>query len=355
MRIAHHLLLQLSVLVISAGAATGQSFSYRPLPVGSSLAGSKSQDALLFRTRPDEHAPIGVLGERREESGEWTFSYRYSRYYRSGLANGKGDVTEADAFAEGYTSVPRRFAREEHLLSALYGVTEGLSLLMTLPWINKEMSLVSPDTPEAELRSTGLGDVRVTGLYGLWESESSEFNLDIGVSLPTGSRDERQPIPGGDGTSIKLPYDMQLSSGTVDVIPGISFTQREEITSWGLQAKQTLRHEKNSDGYKLGNETNISTWVSRRLRENIAGSLRCAYEHKSKITGRDPQIDANLSPAHDPRRHGGDMISIFGGVHYTKPGGHTFSAEVGGPIWKDLNGPQLELDIVYVLGWRLSF
>ena len=31
------------------------------------------------------------------------------------------------------------------------------------------------------------------------------------------------------------------------------------------------------------------------------------------------------------------------------------AGEFGGPIFQDLNGPQLETDIIYRVGWQFSF
>ena len=62
---------------------------------------------------------------------------------------------------------------------------------------------------------------------------------------------------------------------------------------------------------------------------------------------------AKSSPS--PAAQGGDRLHFFLGVNHTHPGGHRFAGELGGPIFQDLNGPQLETDIIYRIGWQFSF
>ena len=114
-------------------------------------------------------------------------------------------------------------------------------------------------------------------------------------------------------------------------------------------------YTENSDDYGLGNETRATAWVARQFRPDLSGSLRIAWEHLGDYTGADPRLDPNVGPSMDPAAQGGDRLHIFLGVNYTHPGGHRFAGEMGGPIFQDLNGPQLETDIIYRIGWQFSF
>jgi hypothetical protein len=305
--------------------------------------------------RADLHGPIGVMGEHPVSEGAWQFSYRYERQDYGGLLDGKSELSEQDVFDEGYTRTPSDMTRETHLLTALYGYSEQLSVLITIPWISTEMNFDTDSGGSFDARTIGMGDVQLSGLYRLREKGDGGLHLNLGVSLPTGSHDEAQALPGSGGNTVKLPYPLQLGSGTVDVRPGLTWVHLDDETSWGTQLLQTLRFTENSDGYGIGNETRATAWVARQFREDLSGSLRIAWEHIDDYSGQDDSLDPDLGPSQDPNAQGGDRLHFFLGVNYTHPGGHRFAGEMGGPIFQDLNGPQLETDIIYRIGWQFSF
>jgi hypothetical protein len=244
---------------------------------------------------------------------------------------------------------------ETHWIHALFGYDSSTSLLLTLPFLNNEVTMREELGQAYELRSTGMGDLKIAALFQFGHEEDEALHAQLGVSLPTGSRDERGITPLSGGISEKLPYSLQLSSGTVDLIPGITYVKRHESTSLGFQAKEIVRFTENSDDYQLGNVALISAWVSRVFKDDVSGSLRLGYRHEGRIKGQDAGIDPNLSPLHDPSSQGGDSVTVWAGVNYIETGGHSFGFELGGPLWQDLNGPQLERDISYGLGWHYSF
>ncbi len=331
-------------------------FSQLPtlLALSATLIGS-SAAAQEWTDRPDAYAPIGITGDRMSPVGNWAFSYQHTRTDGSGLLSGRGSLTSGDVFAAGYAAAPKNTVREQHLLSALYGYDQDTSIAITLPWLNNEITMSNGSGGDYNLRSTGMGDLTLTGLFAMEHRDDEKFHLQCGLSLPTGSRDERGATPFSGSGSEKLPYILQLSSGTVDLSPGVTYIRYHEQTSLGAQAIQTLRFTENSDDYQLGNETQLNAWVSRTFRENLSGSLRLGYHHLGHMRGQDGDINPNESPLHDPSSQGGDRCTAYAGLNYTQPGGHSFGFELGGPLWQDLNGPQVEHDISYSLGWRISF
>ena len=49
-------------------------------------------------------------------------------------------------------------------------------------------------------------------------------------------------------------------------------------------------------------------------------------------------------------------VSLFAtGFDSPYPIADRFAGEIGGPIFQDLNGPQLETDVIYSIAWRFSF
>ena len=68
-----------------------------------------------------------------------------------------------------------------------------------------------------KMESNGICDLKIAGLYDLaqWDS-GRRIHLNIGLSVPTGSIDEKK----SDGSI--LGYGMQLGSGTWDFRPAIT-------------------------------------------------------------------------------------------------------------------------------------
>jgi len=342
-------------LVLLAPTAEAQDETYPSLlvPFGFTLTPGARQELAVAEDRPDLLAPLGVIGAHFPQPEEWRFSYRYMRTQMEGLVDGSSDITPEQAFAQGYTSVPTEHVREEHLFSLDYGINERWGLSFTLPWLSNDMDFEASSGASFGSRTIGIGDFRATGMYSIITREDQRLHVSMGLSVPSGSHDETDTNPAGD--TVKLPYALQPGSGTLDLSPGISYSRLHEGTSWGAQLQTLLRVGDNSDGYTLGDTALLTSWVARRFREDLSGSLRVAYNHWQSIDGQDAALDPTVNPANDPGAQGGDRVDILLGLNYTIPGGHMFSAELGGPLFQDLNGPQLETDVIYSISWQISF
>lgn len=305
--------------------------------------------------RPDRHAPIGVNGVHPQTKGTWLFSYRHVRTERSDLMDRDGELSDQEVFDRGFAELPTKAVRGAHLFQALYGFDERFSFLATVPWISIHKDLETAGGEEFTTRTLGMGDVRLTGLYSLKRRDDEHFHLDLGVSLPTGSLDERDTTLTSGGKRVQLPYDMQLGSGTVDLYPGLTYFRLREDTSWGAQAVQTIRLGENSEHYTLGDETQVTAWVARLFKEDLSGSLRMTWLHTESIDGADPRLDPKRDPSSDPNAYGGERLDVFVGFNYTRPGGHRFAGEIGGSIYQELDGPQLKTGLMYLFGWQYSF
>lgn len=234
--------------------------------------------------RADSHAPIGVMGDHMHGAGEWMISYRYM--YMGMEANRIGDdEVSPETIA---TTVPNRFAgmpgqpptlrivptemdMQMHMLGAMYAPTDWLTLMAMGMYIDKEMEHVVFQGGMGTTRlgtftteASGLGDTKVSGLIRLYDDETHHLHLNAGLSLPTGSIDETDDIltPMNMRPTVRLPYPMQLGSGTFDALPGLTYTGHHDNLGWGAQWGSEIRLGRNDEGYALGDKHMLTAWGS---------------------------------------------------------------------------------------------
>ncbi|MDA7525656.1 hypothetical protein N8586_05265 [Verrucomicrobiales bacterium] len=93
----------------------------------------------------------------------------------------------------------------------------------------------------------------------------------------------------------------------------------------------------------------------------MSTSLRVTGKAWGDIDGRDEdlRLAASVVPTADPRRRGGEEIDLSLGINVKMPGrflsGQRLAAEIGVPIYRSLDGPQLITDWFFNLGWQWAF
>ncbi len=303
---------------------------------------------------PDEHAPLGVMGDHRHKTGQLMLSYRYARMEMDGNRDGTSSVSTAEVL-EDFMVSPLDMRMEMHMFGFMYGVNSDWTLMAMLPYVRKSMALITRGGVRFTTRSSGVGDIKLTGLYNLHDSGMDSHNrarhqtlLNIGVSLPTGETDEEDNTPAG---NIKLPYPMQLGSGTIDPILGITYTHLLDAWSWGTQAKTMLRFGKNNEGYRLGHEHTTTAWAAKNLSPRVSASLRLDGKFWGNVRGRDKDLNPMMVPTARADLRGGRRVDAMAGLNGILHG-HRISAEFGWPVYQDLDGPQLKTDYRFMVGWQ---
>lgn len=180
--------------------------------------------------RPDGHAPIGVMGDHVHRSGGWMLSYRYMRMEMDGNRDGSGRVS-ADTVLDDFMVTPTRMTMDMHMLGLMYAPGERLTLMALLPHKRLVMDHRTRLGGSFTTVSESIGDLALTALVRAWTGTDSELVLGAGLGAPTGSITERDTTPAGPNQ--KLPYPMQLGSGTWDLRPSLTWTQRLPGGSWG--------------------------------------------------------------------------------------------------------------------------
>ncbi len=347
-----------------------------------------NEEALLWSgARPDGHAPIGVMGEHTHNQGEWMFSYRYMRMHMEQTYDGDSVVDSRSALANPprgvapgggrYLVLPTDMETEMHMWGAMYGVSDNVTLSAMLPYIHRSMNHVRFDGLNFKTTSEGVGDLKLSSLIKVLDQNQQRVHFTLGISLPTGSITEEDAVPNAPPPlrnaatrSRRLPYPMQLGSGTVDFLPGITYLGQAENFSWGAQANGVIRFYENSEGYTLGDEFNSTAWAAYKWSDWVSTSFRLAGKVWTDVDGRDPSIgtplpgvvrgnNALVVPTADPEQRGGARIDAAWGVNVLIPHGffrnNRLAAEFSIPVYQNLDGPQLGSDWMFTTGWQWAF
>jgi hypothetical protein len=306
--------------------------------------------------RPDGHAPIGVMGDHVHGKGEWMLSYRYMFMSMDGNRDGTDDLTTSDVL-EDFMVTPEDMTMQMHMIGAMYAPTDNLTLMAMVPFVSKEMDHLTGMGTNFTTNSGGIGDIKFSGLYQLFNNNRQTVHLNLGFSVPTGSIDERDDTPAGE--DVILPYPMQIGSGTVDLRPGITYLGQTDNWSWGAQANTVLRLGENDRGYTVGNRYQLTGWAARKLNEELSVSLRLDGETWENYDGADSALNPDLIPTADPDLRGGTRLDLGIGLNVYLPESFLpegrLAAEFEFPIYQSLDGPQLETDWQLTLGIQSAF
>lgn len=243
------------------------------------------------------------------------------------------------------------------MLGIMYASSDKLTLMGMISQIEKEMKSQPRMGMNFTTQTRGVGDMKLSGLYKIWVQDDQQIHLNFGFNLPTGSIDERGNT--SMGANQKLPYPMQLGSGSVDLTPGITFQGKNEKYSWGAQLSSTLRLDENDNNYRLGNRTKMTGWFSALLTNWLSGSLRINAESWGNIHGADGELNPMMAQTANPSLQGGERIDLLAGLNFLGNHGllrgHRLSLEVGLPIYQKLDGPQMETDWTTAIGYQYAF
>ena len=305
-------------------------------------------------------APIGVMGDHLHPQGDWMVSYRYMHMDMEGSLEGSDHISNERIISptgENFLVTPTEMTMDMHMLGVMYAPTGNLTLMAMAPYIKNSMDHRTRMGTTFTTGSEGIGDVQLGALYGLIEWNAQHLHLNLRISAPTGSINEKDRTPMGRD---RLPYPMQLGSGTWDLVAGLTYGGREGKWAWGSQATGTVRlQDENDNDYRLGNRLDVTGWLVRDIAHGWNTSLRIDGQVWGDINGADPRLNKNIVPTADPDLRGGKRIDVLVGVNYVTKGGvhngHTFGIEAGVPAWQNLDGPQLKTRWTVMAGWQYSF
>lgn len=271
--------------------------------------------------------------------------YRFGLMGMEGLRQGRSRISTAQVL-EQFPVTPEQMSMQMHMVE-LMTMTDRRNMLM-LMGSYKSLSMRHRTRMGTQFvtRSRGLGDLKLVWQHSPRGMMAPGTRYKLGLSLPTGSVSKRGRTPMNE--SAKLPYAMQLGSGTWDLILGAEREWGRGRTRWGVSLEGTIRTGRNSSGYRLGNELSAELW--RRLPLSNKSELRLSLMANAwqDIRGSDPELNSDLVPTAGPHIQGGTWLGA--GAQLTLVSRRGQGREEGLmlgielPLYQNLHGPQLERD-----------
>jgi len=326
------------------------------------------------------HAPIGVMGDHLHKKGELMLSYRYMRMDMGGNRIGRDSVSP-EVIA---TTIPNRFFgapmqpptlrvvpltmdMDMHMIGAMYAPTDWLTLMVmgmyqesTMDHVTFQGGMGTTRLGTFTTETSDFGDTSLTALLRVFDAGQHKMHVGIGVSLPTGTQSEEDQIltPMGGMPTVRLPYPMQIGTGTTDLLLNATYTGRASDMAWGAQYSGRIHNGSNDNDYRFGDRHQVSAWAGYGLADWISVSGRATAATVGRIDGQDTRIMGPVQTA-NPDFQGGETLTLSGGVNFLVTNGalqgNRFAIELGVPVWQDLNGPQMDTNWTLTAGWQLAF
>jgi len=251
-------------------------------------------------------------------------------------------------------------------LGVMYAPSNKLTLMLMQNFVKNEMDLMMrmmmmgnpmPMYTKFSTSSTGLGDLKLGGLYSIYAKGNNSIHLNASVSIPIGSSSEKDDTPMM--ANAKLPYRMQLGSGTYDVSLGATFKGNTETISWGVQPMFLFRTGTNDSGYTLGNNQQLTIWGAYKLSNSISLSARVLGINEQQISGVDSMLNPMMVPTANTKNYGGEKINTYFGCNISFPQtsflkDFRLGIEAGLPIYENYNGIQMDEELTFNLGLKYS-
>ncbi len=309
--------------------------------------------------------PAGVrFVHDRHEVGALSFGYQ-AQFTRQGGSLGEDATVAAEGCdAEGCRYAPRMMTMQMHMLMVNYQVREDLNLMLMPQYMSMDMGLRElanspPPRPGEHVHGAGThqsGSIGDTVIAAIWQPLAlSKLQVSLGLSAPTGKTDlEYRRQNQSDGGLMH--FDMQTGSGTWDLLPTLTWQDAFGAWNYGAQLSAVARLQKrNSSGYSLGDQWQLSTWLSHPLTSWLAGSARLTHTWRDEISGDFDKYNARMGPMDFPFNQGGRYTDLGLGLSIALPANQHLALEWEEPVQDEPNGFQLEREGQWNLQWHLRW
>jgi len=327
--------------------------------------------------------PLNIVGGGIPEPNEFRFKVSQMFMVMGPLRDGTSDLDNSNLLAPPngttFAVAPSEMRTYMTMGSVAYSFTENFAGMAMMSYIRNEMDMefnapliAATGTSGFVMTSDGLSDLTLLGKYRFFSDDhlapTKQASVLFGLSLPTGDIDREftnNPVNGQNGTL--LPFKMQLGSGTVDPIIGMTYQASSDPWWYGANAKLEAHVYNNDQGYRRGSELTYDFFVMRQVHPRwvLLGELQGWYEgtfnrepYRGRVLGQGHAggvpSGGFLSPLFDPQNYGGHKVAVSFGFQFQPVPLQVLELVATIPIHQDLNGPQLRDNYMIQLSYYLE-
>ena len=258
------------------------------------------------------------------------------------------EYLRVDAGTDGMPGYTDQLTQWSYRLNAVYRPITRLSIIATLPVLDKSIHQVGGGTDITDSHLTGVGDAELGARYAFLRSidmgigRVQELALAGGVMTPTGAHDGKMTAKDPTTNAVTIvPVDPHGQLGTGAWGPFLGIHYRFEQVNWLGFADLSYRMRTTGsyfDGskYKFGDAALWSVHGQYRLLATVAVDLG--------IDGRYARVDqataAGDTSASSVDNTGGALLSAAPGVYFNAARGFWVFARIQIPFYKNLYGQQ---------------
>lgn len=289
------------------------------------------------------YAPSGLAGDHLHPKGGLMVSVRYMFMFMEGNRQGSDRIPDEVIF-DSYMVAPQQMDMQMGMLGVMYAPSDRMTLMFMQNFVRNDMDLTARMMMNGmtmlnnfNTSSSGLGDMKLGLLYGLHSGENLSFHLNSRFNIPIGEIQARDDTPMM--ADAKLPYAMQLGTGTFDITIGATLKGHFNEFAWGIQQLNTFRTGTNSEGYRFGNFYELNSWLGYNISNQFALSARISGSSEGRIKGSDPELNPMMVVTADPDNYGGERIHAALGFNVLLLNDKLIlGAEAGTPLYQNFNG-----------------
>jgi hypothetical protein len=307
--------------------------------------------------------PLNIPGGGVAETHEFRVKLFPNLMRMEGVRDGNTKLGTRELFHD-FMAVPTEMDMFMMNFSLGYSFTDDFFAGLMLMYMNKNMKMKNRMGRKWSMKSEGIGDTMLITKYRLFANDllipTSQFSLLLGLNLPTGSISEDD-----DGT--RLPYSMQLGSGTFDPIVGFLYQGSSSPWWWGANFLFTSRLYDNRKDYQLGDELHYDLYTMYQPRYDLVAELQLNGWVRGRIRGEMEDAKKGIghikhnpaapymSPMWIADNYGGNGLDLTVGIQWQPWMFHIMNLQISLPIYQNLHGPQMERDFQLMFNWYIEW
>lgn len=308
--------------------------------------------------------PLNIFGGGIPEPKEFRFKLSQMIMEMGPLRDGTDKISNDDligsANGTNFPALPTNMQMYMTMIGAAYSFSDDFAVMGMTSYIENTMRMNLNNGNDFTMTSGGVGDVTLLAKYRAYADDNlvptNQVSVLFGLSLPSGSINKKFSNHTNDTfNGSLLPFKMQLGSGTVDPIIGLTYQGSRDPFWWGFNTQLEGHIYDNEQGYRRAQELRYDFYAMKQVHDKVVvhAQLNGWYEGKFSDEAYDVRVSgaghnalstANnlISPLFDPDNYGGHKLHFGLGVQFQPLPLHVMELTASVPIHQDLNGPQLQ-------------